>query len=246
MSDWIADPDAVAAEYSTEETYRERWLAYRELLVGPDDGEIVRARILEARPARFLDLGSGLGDLCAWVKGQLGSEVFAVDSSARMVELSAEAGATAVVADIRSLPFPDASFDCVTACSVLYHVPDPERAISEAARVLQRDGVFLATTGSDDEHENLEAWESLFNEKIPASPPQSFSRENGRQLLLRSFRRIERVDCDAALVFRTRERLVRYVSALVEARDAVDRVPELTEPFRLPFTATVFVATAPQ
>lgn len=246
MSDWIADPDAVAAEYSSEEAYRERSLAFRELLEGPDDEQIVRERILEARPARFLDLGSGLGDLCAWVKGELGSEVFAVDSSARMVELSAEAGATAVVADIRSLPFLDASFDCVTACSVLYHVPDPERAISEAARVLVDGGVFLATTGSDDEHENLEAWGSLFNEKIPDYAPLSFSRENGRDLLLRSFLHVEQIDCDAVLVFRTRERLVRYVSSLVEGRDAADRVPALTEPFRLLIKATVFVASAPE
>ncbi len=246
MADWVTDPDTVATEYSSEETYRERWLAYRELLEGPDDGEIVRQRIREGRPRRLLDLGSGLGDLCAWAKAELEIEVFAVDSSARMVELSAAAGATAVVADIRSLPFPDGSFDCVTACSVLYHVPDPERAISEAARVLERDGVFLATTGSDDEPERIRAWESLFNEKIPKSPPQSFSRENGRELLLRSFRHVDRVDCDGALVFRTRERLVRYVSALVEARDAVDRVPELSEPFRLPFTASVFVAKAPR
>lgn len=83
-------------------------------------------------------------------------------------------------------------------------------------------------------------------EEIPDYPPQSFSRENGRDLLLRSFRNADRVDCDGALVFRTRERLVRYVNALVEGKDAVDRVPELSEPFRLPFTASVFVANAPR
>lgn len=242
--DWITDPDMVAAEYSSEETYRQRWLAFRELLEGPDDVDIVRQRILEARPARLLDLGSGLGDLCAWARDELDAEVFAIDASPRMVELSGQAGATALQADIRSLPFADASFDSVTACSVLYHVPDPERAIAEAARVLVANGLFIATTGSDDEHERIRAWESLFGEEIPDYPPQSFSRENGRDLTLRSFRNADRVDCDGALVFRTRERLVRYVNALVEGKDAV--VPELSEPFRLPFTASVFVANAPR
>jgi hypothetical protein len=47
-------------------------------------------------------------------------------------------------------------------------------------------------------------------------------------------------------VFLTRERLVRYVQALVLARDAADRIPELTEPFRLPDKATVFHARTPR
>jgi len=131
---------------------------------------------------------------------------------------------------MRELPFPDRSFDCVVACSVLYHVPDPERAIAEAARVLDAGGLFLATTGSDDERERDLAWESLFAEEISVQPPLSFSRENGRDLLLRYFRDVEQVDCDSVLVFPTRDRLVRYVQALPLARDAAGRVPELSEP----------------
>lgn len=97
MTGWFVDPEAVAEEYSSEEAFRQRALAFRELLEGPDDEEIVRARILVAWPRRLLDVGSGPGDLCAWVKAHLEIEVFAVDSSPRMVELSAQAGATAVV-----------------------------------------------------------------------------------------------------------------------------------------------------
>jgi hypothetical protein len=54
--DWITDPDMVAAEYSSEETYRERWLAYRELLEGPDDGDIVRRRIEATTPPGLRDV----------------------------------------------------------------------------------------------------------------------------------------------------------------------------------------------
>lgn len=246
MSGWLVDPEAVAKEYASEEALRERSHAYGELLEGPDADEIVRARILAARPRRLLDVGSGFGDLCAWAKTNLEAEIVAVDSSPRMVELSAQAGATAIQADMRELPFPDGSFDCVVACAVLYHVPNPESAIAEAARVLDGDGVFLATSGSDDERERLLAWESLFREKIPAYPPLSFSRENGRDLLLCHFRHVEQVDCDAVLVFPTRERLVRYVRALVDARDAADRVPELAKPFRLPVKSTAFHAGGPR
>jgi SAM-dependent methyltransferase len=246
VTSWFEDPDAVAEEYASDEAYRQRKLAFTELLEGPDEEEILRSRILAARPRRLLDVGSGLGDLCAWAQKQLDGEVVAVDSSPRMVELAARAGVTAVRADMRQLPFGDASFDCVVACALLYHVPDPETAIAEAARVLDAEGLLLATTGSDDELDRDRAWGALFAEEIPPRPPLSFSRENGRDLLLGHFRHVEQVDCDGALVFPTRERLVRYVRALPLARDAADCVPELTEPFRLPVKMSVFLATTPR
>ena len=40
------------------------------------------------------------------------------------------------VGDAEELPFPDASFDCVITNYGHYHLPDPDRAIKEAARVL--------------------------------------------------------------------------------------------------------------
>ena len=246
MADWLTDPEAVADEYASEEALLERLLAFSELAEGKDDEEVVRGRILAARPRRLLDVGSGLGDLCVWAKAELDAEVVAVDSSPRMVELAAQAGITAVLADIRELPFADASFDCAVANSVLYHVPDPETAVAELARVLNDHVVLLASTGSDDEEERRLAWASLFDEEIPVAPPLSFSRENGRDLLLRHFRDVEQIDCDVVLVFETRARLVRYVKALPLAREAAARVPELAEPFRLPSKATVFQASTPR
>lgn len=247
VSSWFTDPDAVAEEYSSEDAFRQRALAFRELLEGPDEEAIVRARILAARPRRLLDVGSGLGDLSTWAKGQLDAEVVAVDSSPRMVELCVQAGVTAIRADMRELPFEDGSFDCVAACSVLYHVPDPEPAIAEAARVLDAGGLYLATTGSDDDIDRRLAWARLLHEPPrPAPRPLSFSRENGRGLLDHHFRDVEQVDCDGVLVFPTHERLVRYMRALPQARDAAEQVPELTEPFRLPVKTTVFQASTPR
>jgi SAM-dependent methyltransferase len=246
VTNWLEDPDAVAEEYASEEAFRQRTLAFTELLEGPDEEEIVRSWIFAARPRRLLELGSGLADLCAWAQTQLDGEVVAIDSSPRMVELAKRAGVKAVQADMRRLPFADASFACVVACAVLYHVPDPEKAITEAARVLDAEGLLLATTGSDDKRERNRAWGSLFMEEIPTRPPLSFSRENGLDLLLRHFRNVERVDCDGTLVFPTRERLVRYVQALPLARDAAGRIPELTEPFRLPVKMTAFQANTPR
>jgi ubiquinone/menaquinone biosynthesis C-methylase UbiE len=247
VADWITDPEAVAEEYASEDAYRQRLLAFRELVEGANDEKIVRERVRAARPRRLLDVGSGLGDLCAWAKAELEGEVTAIDSSPRMVELAAQAGVKAVLADMRKLPFDDASFDCAVASMVLYHVADPETAIAELARVLDAGGLLLASTGCDDDLERRLAWARLFDEEPrPASPPPSFSRENGRRLLLRRFRQVEQIDCDATLVFPTRERLARYVQALPLAKDMAGNVPELTEPFRLPAKATVFQASTPR
>jgi ubiquinone/menaquinone biosynthesis C-methylase UbiE len=244
---WLVDPDAVAAEYASEQALRERVLAHRELVEGLDDEVIVRARVMAARPRRVVEVGSGLGDFCAWASATLEGEVVAVDASPRMVELAAQPGVEAVVADMRQLPFADAAFDCVVANFVLYHVPDPAIAIAEFARVLQPGGILLTSTLSDDGDSRLQAWATLFQEeKQPAPPPLSFSRENGYALLLRRFRHVEQTDCDAVLVFPTRERLARYIEAVPRMKGAASLLPELAEPFRLPDRTTVFQASGPR
>jgi SAM-dependent methyltransferase len=42
--------------------------------------------------------------------------------------------------DAHALPFDDGSFDAVTFGFCLHHIPDPERALAEARRVLRRGG----------------------------------------------------------------------------------------------------------
>ena len=244
---WLVDPGAVTAEYESERALLERVLAHRELVEGPDDEAVVRAMILAACPRRLLEVGSGLGDLCAWVKAQLEVEVVAVDASPRMVELATAAGVTGVLADMRQLPFPSDSFGCAVANFVLYHVEDSATAISELARVLEPDGILIASTLSDDTKARQQAWADLFDEQPqPDPPPLSFSRENGRDLLLRQFGQVEQIDCDAELVFPNRERLVRYVDAVPRMKGLGPRVPSLRKPFRLPEKTTVFRASAPR
>ncbi len=246
VESWILDSDAVAAEYATEGAYRDRSVGVRDLVVGQSDEDVLRQRLVALRPCRLLDVGAGLAELCAWARADLGSDVVALDSSPRMVELAHQAGLSGVLADMRQLPFADETFDCVVASMCLYHVPDPEAAIGEAARVLTTNGTLLATTSPDDDPERRHAWESLFHEEVSAGPALSFSSENGRDVLRRAFLTVERIDCESALVFTSRERLVRYLKALPRARDVADTVPELTQPFRLPSKTTVFQSTQPR
>ena len=153
-------------------------LAHRELVEGPDDDAIVRARVLAARPRRLLEVGSGLGEFCAWASVKLGGEVVAVDASPRMAGVGRAAGVEAVVADVRRLPFADAAFDCVvrtssSTTSLIRSLRSPSsRGCSSRGESLRPRR--SATTPRP----RLQAWATLFREeKQPAPPPLSFSRE---------------------------------------------------------------------
>jgi SAM-dependent methyltransferase len=63
--------------------------------------------------------------------------------------------------DAEALPFADASFDAVISNFRIHHVPDPVRALSEARRVLRRDG-RMAFTSWAAPAENI-AWKLLFD-----------------------------------------------------------------------------------
>ncbi len=47
--------------------------------------------------------------------------------------------------DVENLSFPDASLDLIVSNDVFEHVPEPERAFAECARVLKAGGLMLAT-----------------------------------------------------------------------------------------------------
>jgi SAM-dependent methyltransferase len=94
----------------------------------------------ELGPGRVLDLGCGIGHSFHLLAPR---ETVGVD-----LEASALAGQEreTVVADMRALPFGAASFASVLSVQSLEHVPDPERVLAEAARVLEPDGVAVFVT----------------------------------------------------------------------------------------------------
>ncbi|HET7672056.1 MAG TPA: class I SAM-dependent methyltransferase [Burkholderiales bacterium] len=100
------------------------------------------------RGERMLDIASGSGDLAAALARRVGpeGEVWATDINRRMLErgrdrlLDSGALAPAVQCDAERLPFPPATFDCVTIGFGLRNVTRKERALAEMARVLKPGG----------------------------------------------------------------------------------------------------------
>jgi SAM-dependent methyltransferase len=74
--------------------------------------------------------------------------VVGIDHSLRMVQGARQALVSGVAADVRRLPFPNASFDRVLSNSTLDHfqsIDDLRQALRELARVLRPDGELLLT-----------------------------------------------------------------------------------------------------
>src|SRR5205807_756062 len=71
--------------------------------------------------------------------------VTGVDESDDQLRVAEEkqVAAALVRADVRALPFPDASFDAVAALMISTDVEEYERAVAEAARVLRPAGRFV-------------------------------------------------------------------------------------------------------
>jgi SAM-dependent methyltransferase len=99
--------------------------------------------------ARWLDVGCGTGALSQTILGQAKPlEVTGVDSSEGFVSYAGQqtsnTNANFVVADARALPFADGSYDAVVSGLVLNFVPEPEKAVTEMARVAKPGSIVAA------------------------------------------------------------------------------------------------------
>jgi ubiquinone/menaquinone biosynthesis C-methylase UbiE len=148
---------AAAAAYATSCVHR----------AGPDLDAMLEA----AGPApgrRVLDLGCGAGHT-ALAFAARGAEVIGLDLTPAMLaqarRLASERGlgnARFEQGDATRLPFPDASFDCVTSRLSAHHYAQPGAAVAEAARVLRPGGVLLVSDSVSPEDPALDTFLNAF------------------------------------------------------------------------------------
>ena len=102
--------------------------------------------------SHFCDLGFGPGVLTAFILQQnISWRADGVDISQHclqhaqrlLIKKEVIERSELSIGDVRSLPYPDETFDVVIAVEVLEHIPNPETGLSEALRVLKPGGYAI-------------------------------------------------------------------------------------------------------
>lgn len=112
---------------------------------------LTRQRPTGTSGLRALDIGCG-GGFLAEEFAAMGCQVTGIDPSPASIEAArAHAADRGLRIDYRvgtgeNLPAEDSAFDLAYCCDVLEHVTDVDRVISETARVLKPDGLYLFDT----------------------------------------------------------------------------------------------------
>lgn len=118
------------------------------------------ADLIKEKYCTILDVGCGNGRNLP-VLAPFCDKVIGVDSSAKMLQMAEHFAKKSLLnyevfnSDITSLPFADESIDAIFINMVLHHVPVPQAAICEAARVLSRNGKIFLIDMAEHTDENL-------------------------------------------------------------------------------------------
>jgi len=129
------------------------------------DELLSRLDLLQAPPARVLDLGAGTGLAARRIKRHFPrAVVIAADIAAPMLAVARSRSRFwrrihCVQADAQSLPFADASFDLVFSNLMLQWLVPPDIALAGISRVLKPGGLLLASSfGPETLRELRAAW----------------------------------------------------------------------------------------
>lgn len=107
-----------------------------------------------ARPVEWLDLGCGHQLLPEWMPGAAQKSAAIVRGAKRVVGLDLDFSSLRkhntitqrVCGEVNRLPFPENTFDLITANMVVEHIESPASVLNEIARILKPGGLFLFHT----------------------------------------------------------------------------------------------------
>jgi SAM-dependent methyltransferase len=140
-------------QYATGEKLDARAHLHRQYSTSPIPLARFESALIDWSEVRtVLECGCGTGRFWDSLTAPTSIELTLTDLSEGMVHEAVQrataAGlrSTGSAQDVQALPFAGREFDVVVANHMLYHVPDPDRAVAEIARVLDDDGVALIAT----------------------------------------------------------------------------------------------------
>ncbi|HBX78828.1 MAG TPA: class I SAM-dependent methyltransferase [Acidimicrobiaceae bacterium] len=170
----------------------------------------------------LLDIGAGEGQV-ARMATERGLSVSCLDPAWAQVSVGQEraGGPTWLQGSATHLPFQTDHFDAAVACLVFEHIPDPDSAISEVARVLKPGGEFLFLLN----HPLLQTPNSGWIDDQMLEPPEQYWRIGDYLIEAET---VEQVQKDVFITFFHRP-LSRYLNALAGAgfvlREMVEPAP---------------------
>ena len=171
----LRDPDRQVMEKAYA-----RWAPVYDALCGPFFLNGRRAAALAAREVggKILEIGVGTG--LSFDDYDASTEITGIDLSEPMIAKARERLVGGrypfvkqlLVMDAQDMTFPDATFDCVVGQFVITLVEDPERVLSECARVLKPGGQIILVN-------------HLYSEKGLAAAVERLLAQKARKLGLR-------------------------------------------------------------
>jgi ubiquinone/menaquinone biosynthesis C-methylase UbiE len=163
------------------------WAPVYDALCGPFflTGRRAAAAAARLRGKTILEIGVGTG--LSFDDYGFENEITGIDVSAAMIakalkriESGAHSHVRAVkLMDAHDLDFPDASFDCVVAQFVITLVAEPERVLSECARVVKPGGEIILVNHFYSEKgfaAAVERWSARYVKSVGLRPDFPFSR----------------------------------------------------------------------
>ena len=187
---------------------------------------------LFANRSPILDIGCGVGTPLLPVGPTVfdRQDLIAIDLSLRQLKSILDVANNPIPrlsqANATQMPFPDGSFGAALARHMLYHIPKPQLAIAEAARVIREDGIFVATTNSSHSRPELQAAHqeavSELGGRLIERISQVFDAETGEHKLTSHFCSVKTLKWSGALVFPNISELLKYYCSTAYYKMAFD------------------------
>ena len=147
----------------------------------------------------LLDVATGTGHTALHLAGSA-RLVAGLDITPQMLELARDAGRDRGLknvrwlrGDVRSMPFPDGTFDVLTCRRAPHHFPDLDLALKEMARVLRPGGVMVIDDRSVPDDVEVADTMNLLDLLHDPSHVREYSAREWREALLRAGLHLEKV-----------------------------------------------------
>lgn len=133
----------------------------RKLKLQAEDSREYRYKLYEKvelkNKKNVLDVGCGTGAITLDLAELTNGTVTGIDSDPEKLKHAEEllkdfSNVKLIEGNAEEMPFEDETFDLVVFNVVLIHIKDQQKAVSEMARVTEKDGIVLATLEPDYEH----------------------------------------------------------------------------------------------